>query len=185
MGAPSAFDLSAAPAGRPAPKLADHCTNGYRTRPSCCGHVGRLGIPSAGFCPSNQQVRDLLTWSRDRDPNDRRVALTNPCPWPAMFGFLLSPLGLYLAPRASAQPLAIIEAGPPPYPRSGVRLRPDRRGRLRVLGRGRGPSRRGRRLWSPLTDGSDGWRVQVGSMIWATNLAERIARNLRSSAGQN
>jgi vesicle coat complex subunit len=38
------------------------------------------GIPRADSCPSDDQIQELLTLSRDRDPNVRRVAVKNLCP---------------------------------------------------------------------------------------------------------
>ena len=38
------------------------------------------GMPSAEFCPSDEQLQDLLRLTRDREPNVRRVAVKNLCP---------------------------------------------------------------------------------------------------------
>jgi hypothetical protein len=40
-----------------------------------------LGIPHPGFCPSDEQVHELLTLTRDHDPDVLRVAVKNlrPC----------------------------------------------------------------------------------------------------------
>jgi len=39
-----------------------------------------LGIPGAGTCPTEQQIPQLLEFSRDDDPKVRRLALKHLCP---------------------------------------------------------------------------------------------------------
>jgi vesicle coat complex subunit len=39
-----------------------------------------LGIPGPGTCPSEQQIPQLLEFTRDEDPKVRRLALKHLCP---------------------------------------------------------------------------------------------------------